>query len=445
MKTSLYLFLSTISTTRAFNNVFMTPQTANNRRVTAFASSAAAQQQYVPKALFATSEAEAADTEDPLASMSEEEKANLFQTLLRDLQIEGVPLLGCDATAVHTMSAALWTTMAEISENDEESKVCLVMESIPTGALKAFVEDFTVLKTQDRLMMYLPELRRFSISLVGKGVGPAFIIETSTRTEDELSEKNARSKNFEEDKCTESLKSFIDRVVVGEQACPYTKSVDIAATGLEPRGVNPGPVAYRYDGTSDACGAVGAFWTCVCELLSKPESDISTTMLSLPAIGTGTDTAAQTRFAAVVELVSRNLCLFRGDDVFGLVHFHPAYDRTLIHPVDKPAYGHLPPQPWLIPMMKMNGNTAEAESFTDEMLALSDYQRRAPFTSINILRVNQLNAAAGAKSIVDLEVGDGVVEKASGISTYSRNAIRLAGLGKDVLQAGVDADIAMLN
>ena len=75
---------------------------------------------------------------------------------------------------------------------------------------------------------------------------------------------------------------------------------------------------------------------------------------------------------------------------------------------------------------------------------MSDYQRKAPFTSINILRVNQLNAASGAKSIVDLEVADGVVEKASGITTYSRNAIRLAGVGKDKLEAGLEADLAMI-
>ena len=182
----------------------------------------------------------------------------------------------------------------------------------------------------------------------------------------------------------------------------------------------------------------------VCELLGTPEKEISTTMLSLPAVGAGVDSESLNRFVIIMELVSRNLCLFRGDDVFGLVHFHPAYDRSVIHPVDKPAYGHLPPREWLRPMMKLNGNTEEAENRTEEDLALSDYQRRSPFTAINILRVTQLNAAAGAKSIVDLEVADGVTEKASGITTYSRNAIRLARVGKEVLQAGVDADRAMI-
>mmetsp|Transcript_7970 Transcript_7970/g.11371 ORF Transcript_7970/g.11371 Transcript_7970/m.11371 type:complete len:447 (-) Transcript_7970:145-1485(-) len=382
--------------------------------------------------------------EDPLAGMTEEQKANLFQALLRDLQIETVPLLGCDANAVHTMSAALWTTIAELSERDEADKVCLVMEAIPIGALQAFVEDFTVLKTQGRLMFELRELERVSVSLVGKGVGPAFIIETTERTEEEIQVKNARSSVvYDEAKSTAALKSFIDRIVVNEQACPYTKNVDLAAVGLDKQGVPPGPVAYRFDASSDAAAVVGVFWNCVCELLSKPQEEISTTMLSLPAIGPGTSEASSKRFSAVVELISRYLVLFRGDDVFGLVHFHPAYDRTTIEPLDKPAYGHLPPRDWLRPMLKLNGNTDEAENMTDEDLALNDYQRKAPFTAINILRVNQLNAASGAKSIVDLEVAEGVTEKASGINTYSRNAIRLAGVGKDALEAGLQADIAM--
>jgi hypothetical protein len=138
--------------------------------------------------------------------------------------------------------------------------------------------------------------------------------------------------------------------------------------------------------------------------------------------------------------------------VFGLVHFHPAYDRSKIHPTQKPAYGHLPPMSWLRAMIRLHGKTnVEAakmsESLTDDQLFLSNYQRRAPFTMINILRTSQLNAAgSGGKSIVDLDIhGDGtVLEKASGIVTYSRNAIRLAQIGKHVLDQGIHQDLDIL-
>ena len=238
--------------------------------------------------------------------------------------------------------------MAELGDSDDENKACLVLEEIPISALLAFAEDFTVLKTQPRLMNHLPELQRFSISVLGNGF-PALIIETEARTDEEKEDAaslKAVESTFDRDKTIAALQSFIGRVVVGLEACPYTKSVDISAVGLEKQGVVPGPVGYRYSPTTDACMAMSSFWNSICEMMSEPEPNLSSIMLSLPGIGMGSSKEAHDRFVAVVELVGRYLCLFRGDGSFGLVHFHPAYDRTLIHPLDKPAYGHLPPISW---------------------------------------------------------------------------------------------------
>ena len=125
------------------------------------------------------------------------------------------------------------------------------------------------------------------------------------------------------------------------------------------------------------------------------------------------------------------------------VHFHPAYDRSMINPANKPAFGHLPPRNWLRPILKMNGNVEESQSFSDDDLTLSDYQRRSPFTMINILRNSQVNAAAGAKSIVELPLEDGTLTQASGITTYSRNTIRMASVGKEKLQSGLEKEISI--
>ena len=99
-------------------------------------------------------------------------------------------------------------------KQDDEQKVCLVMENIPMGALKSFCQEFIALKGQDRLMAHLPELQRFRISLVGKGNGPAFIIEASQRasTEQEVMDKYAQmaiESNLQEAN-TQTLQSFIN-------------------------------------------------------------------------------------------------------------------------------------------------------------------------------------------------------------------------------------------
>lgn len=195
--------------------------------------------------------------------------------------------------------------MAEVGSANDENKVCMILESIPVSALLAFAEDFTVLKTQERLMQQLPELRRFSVSVLGNGF-PALIIETEKRTDEEklLAEAHRTLETtFDEAKTVSALKSFINRVVVNENMCPYTKDADISATGLEMRGVAPGAVGYRFSPTTDACMVMSSFWNIVCEMMSVPEDELSSVMLSLPGIGMGESRDAHDRFAAVVELV----------------------------------------------------------------------------------------------------------------------------------------------
>lgn len=51
--------------------------------------------------------------------------------------------------------------------------------------------------------------------------------------------------------------------------------------------------------------------------------------------------------------------------------------------------------------------------------------------------------AAGPKSIVDLDLGDGRTEKASGITLYTRNTLKMAEMGEAALRSALEADIAM--
>ncbi|KAL7509613.1 hypothetical protein ACHAXN_008284 [Cyclotella atomus] len=223
------------------------------------------------------------------------------------------------------------------------------------------------------------------------------------------------------------------------EACPYTKSVDVRASGLESRGVMPGPVGYRFSGTSDACQVMAVFWNCICELMAEPEENLSSIMLSLPGIvgSEGVD-GGHVRFAAVVELVGRYLCLFQGDGAFGLVHFYPSYERERVHLLDMPAYGHLPPMSWLHPMLKMAGHEAESQQLSEEQLLLANYQRRAPHTAINILRMSPKSIRRQEPRVLWTWIWG----MASGIPLYSRNTLRMVQMGKEKLQAELDREIA---
>jgi hypothetical protein len=232
------------------------------------------------------------------------------------------------------------------------------------------------------------------------------------------------------------MKSFVDRMIVGLEACPYTKNKNIAPTGLEERDIQAAPIGYRSARSGDVCVVIAAFWNCICELLSVPDEQLSCTVFTFPA-------EAHDRFSAVAELLSRSLFMYRGEDLFEVLYMHPSYDRNLIIPEDKPAHGHLPPTSWLGPMLRLNGNV-EADRLSDEEKDLQNYQRRSPLPALIIKRKSQLDVAASPESgIVSLDMGGGSIEMASGVPIYARNVIRLAAEGKDSLQAALYAEIAI--
>ena len=107
--------------------------------------------------------------------------------------------------------------------------------------------------------------------------------------------------------------------------------------------------------------------------------------------------------------------------------------------------GHIPPLSWLPSMLQRMGGSEDEVAWLQgndndsgmSRLSCSNYQRRAPCPVVNILRARQLEAATGGMSVVDLTVPDDSdgsssetrVVKASGLRTYSRNAVFLAHQG----------------
>ena len=358
--------------------------------------------------------------EDPLAEWDDERKANFFEMTLRDLQIEGVPLLGCDADQVHTLQAALWTTMAELVDQEDANRACLILEQIPMSALQAFVDDFLILKNQFDQMENLPELNRVTVSLVGKGLGPAILLEVIANT-DEIPSPMLISPD-DEFMYSAAMKVFMNRVVLGGD--------DPTSIGLGDEG-SAEPIIYRLSSSTNVCATVAAFWNCICEM--QLSADAGTICLMMPSVA-----SSDGRFATVAQLLSRSLCLYQGDSVFSLVHFYPEYDRAKIDPIDKPAFGHLPPLSWLRPMLKANGDSSEID---DIDLNKVNYQRRAPMMAVNIVR----NSLLADPKIVTIELDNGMITQASGLEVYCPNAIKLAETDESVLKGALDAEIAIFN
>lgn len=349
-----------------------------------------------------------AETQNPVDELSEERRANLFQFLLRDLEVEGVPLLGCDADQANTAQATIWTVMAQLSENDEGSKACMVLENMPVESLRNFVEDFETLKADDRVVESLFELKRFNVTLVGRGVGPAILVETANRTDAEEEEYKSLS-SFpvpNEITWTAAIKSFVARMK------------------LEKEGVVQVPMAYRLAGSNDVCDVLATFWTCVCEMLSQPEEALGSTLLCLPSVTEYVDSSeAHNRFCAVSNMVSRSLLMSRGEDRVELTYMHPQYDRDAIHPNDGIVFGHLPPIRSIRAMLEEAGRQSEAENLTAKQIALQNFQRRSPLPAIVIRRRR--------------------TDDASDKQRYVTAALRLVGEGEESLQAALASEIEL--
>ncbi|KAL3940876.1 MAG: hypothetical protein SGBAC_004671 [Bacillariaceae sp.] len=316
---------------------------------------------------------------NPVDELSEERKGNLFQFLLRDMEVEGTPVLACGADSAHTFQGTVWTVMAQLSENDIESKACMVLQDMSIASLQSFVDDFAAIKAKVHLMAYLPELARFNVTLLGKGIGPALVLETSNRTVAELdavAQLESTSTMPNELTWTAAMKAFVAR------RSGWSNNDD---DDDDDDSDLPNPHAYRLAGSYEVCDTLATFWTSVCELLAQPEDVLGSTILCLPSskvedASNGEQTLA--RFAAMTELVTESLFMARGQDLFDVSYLHPLYDRDNAHLVDD-VYGHLPP------LKSLPGNV---DDLTDEDLQVQNFQRRSPLPAIFLRRQSSKKA-----------------------------------------------------
>ena len=319
---------------------------------------------------------------------------------------------GIEVTTALELSGVAWRILADVSTNQfgTEGQVIVSFTGLAylgKEPLSMFCDIFDSVKNDPELKGALVELQRLSV-LLPDIPGPALVINARARTvvEEELArERRTYAIGAEEGRTTVALQSFVGRVVVAGKSCPYTSSTDTAATGLEAQGVEKGPVAYRFSGCCDVLDAISQCWMAFAEVLNTPETDLSTTLLSLPAAAHPEQ--GPERFMAFCEFLTKSFLIYGTDQLLGLVFFHPLYDRDQIRPRDDAAYGHIPPLHWLPAMLAQTGAPKADQQWLAadaEARSSSNYQRRAPCLMVNILRADQLSAATGGLSVTTITV-----------------------------------------
>ena len=117
-----------------------------------------------------------------------------------------------------------------------------------------------------------------------------------------------------------------------------------------------------------------------------------------------------------------------------LQYMLPNYDRDSIFPEKKSQYGHLPPTSWLRGMLSASGNTEAAANFSDQELALQNFQRRSPVPAVLMTRVSK---DTSNDSMTQIEVEGGKQEMASDVGLFCANLLRMVSIGQGSLQAAV--------
>lgn len=360
------------------------------------------------------------------------DEETIFAILLRDLQIEGVPLLEVDANQLHILQAALWTTLAEMATQTEEQKACLIFESIPVTALQALVHEFMSFK--DNTTPRLAELQRFHLTMLGKG--PAILIQVSSVDDDNAIKDPLEKNQMFSNKNTAAMKMFVDRMVKDKQILSDYPTDDSGTLAADMPLTRFTTCLY-----TDACHFLSLFWNSICQVLAPQQyqgdyehDSLRPSIMFLLLPNFNRDDFA--RFVALAELVSRSFSWYQAGNTdnslmkLELLHFHPHYDRDAVVPVDEAAQGHIPPLSWIRPMLELNGNTATGQTLSDDEIRLVNYLRRAPLPAVCIAPVELVNAGL---ELVNLEV-NGKIQQVSGNAKYSKNAMEVTKEGERALQ-----------
>jgi len=400
---------------------------------------------------------------------SDERKSELFQFLLRDLEVEGTPLLGCEGVSENkTLQGATWSVAGQLSENDYERKVCLVFEDIPIQDLQLFVDTFSTMKqkqrrTHQQLENPLQDLQRFSMSLVGNGIGPALIVETQNRTTNEIETYHTMQEHdnetssmllsnpIMEHQWKTAMELFITRCL--PELLLENENEDVDEDENASSSSSSSSISYRFLGSSDVCDILSGYWNCICELETTDITKANSIVLSYPPpppSSSDTTATALARFAALSELLTTMNSLYEGQYQYRLHHIHPSYNRDEMnmmlsnnnneeeqhHNIN--TNGHLFPthilREKLQKIVEQDMYTTDTELiFTDEELQLQNYQRRSPLPGVIIQRIivlkedddDEKDAYCEIENVIRI-MKDGEEENNKALIN-ERNALLLAG------------------
>ena len=202
----------------------------------------------------------------------------------------------------------------------------------------------------------------------------------------------------------ERTRSWVQRLLVSQGICPFTRSSRMSGQGLTDLGVKPGSIAYNASLELHPIGLFADTWDSIDRMIKAgPEGKqgVSSILLTAPAFDDDFDLWSGPIFA----MLEASVVAAKAESKVGVVCFHPRY--AVPDGKSFPGFGQMHSVPrlekWYRESTMDNTDDNDINMLTTEQIASAGaWQRRTPHATINVLRADQLEIGETRRNSRDL-------------------------------------------
>jgi len=301
------------------------------------------------------------------------------------------------------VSAIYWRALADLTDTvgDEDNATRTVVLGLPNSSS-------TGLKQLVDISNWLEELSLENVfSLVPKATVhaevdadapvPTVLLRATAKNHGEgegvsITQQSALTLDIVEKR----MKSWVNRILVRMEICPFTKSNSKSGQGLDDVGVPVAKIAYHYSSasTNQIYNLLADTWEAISQMIiagPSGKNGISSILLSAPEF----DRYFKLWAGPIFAILEANVSAASAEPIVGVVCFHPNY----VTPDGNtwPGFGHMHSLPRLRKWLTEQDEALSIELSDTEIAAGGAWQRRTPHSTINVLRADQLEVAEGRR------------------------------------------------
>jgi len=189
------------------------------------------------------------------------------------------------------------------------------------------------------------------------------------------------------------IKSWVRRVLVRYEICPFTKSDTRSGHGLTELGIPVAKIAYHTSFSTQIPELMHDTWLAIYQMISAGPNNVSSILLAAPAFDNKFPLWAGPIFAVLEASVSA----MEAESSIGVVCFHPQY-KIPNELSAWPGFGQMHSITKLRSFLLSSSSRDNNNLFSRRDIAAGGaWQRRTPHATINVLRADQLQAAEGRR------------------------------------------------